>query len=55
MTGPYVRRIFLEELGASPDSAVNIVPLEDFGGMIKILMLVHMLSSHSILSPEVLM
>lgn len=34
MTGPYVRRIFLEELGASPDSAVNIVPLEDFGGKI---------------------
>lgn len=33
VTGPYVRRIFLEELGASPDSAVNIVPLEDFGGM----------------------
>nr|XP_027216302.1 phosphoglucomutase-1-like [Penaeus vannamei]XP_027216305.1 phosphoglucomutase-1-like [Penaeus vannamei] len=32
VTGPYVRRIFLEELGASPDSAVNIVPLEDFGG-----------------------
>ena len=32
VTGPYVRRIFLEELGTSPDSAVNIVPLEDFGG-----------------------
>ncbi|XP_042237724.1 phosphoglucomutase-1-like [Homarus americanus] len=32
VTGPYVRRIFLEELGASADSAVNIEPLEDFGG-----------------------
>ncbi|XP_068225866.1 phosphoglucomutase-1 [Palaemon carinicauda] len=32
VTGPYVRRIFLEELGASDDCAVNIVPLEDFGG-----------------------
>lgn len=32
VTGPYVRRIFLEELKASPDCAVNIVPLEDFGG-----------------------
>ncbi|KAK3869148.1 hypothetical protein Pcinc_025522 [Petrolisthes cinctipes] len=32
VTGPYVKKIFLEELGASPDSAVNIVPLEDFGG-----------------------
>ncbi|KAG0719976.1 Phosphoglucomutase [Chionoecetes opilio] len=32
VTGPYVRRIFLEELGASLNSAVNIVPLENFGG-----------------------
>ncbi|XP_066989333.1 phosphoglucomutase-1 [Macrobrachium rosenbergii] len=32
VTGPYVRRIFLEELGASEDCVVNIVPLEDFGG-----------------------
>lgn len=32
VTGPYVRNIFLEELGASEDCAVNIVPLEDFGG-----------------------
>lgn len=32
VTGPYVRRIFLEELGASQDCAVNIEPLEDFGG-----------------------
>ncbi|KAK7082760.1 Phosphoglucomutase-1 [Halocaridina rubra] len=32
VTGPYVRRIFLEELGASEDSVVNTIPLEDFGG-----------------------
>lgn len=32
VTGPYVRRIFLEELKATPDSVVNIEPLEDFGG-----------------------
>lgn len=32
VTGPYVSRIFCEELGASTDSVVNVVPLEDFGG-----------------------
>lgn len=30
--GPYVRRILCEELGAPANSAVNSVPLEDFGG-----------------------
>lgn len=32
MTGPYAKRIFVDELGASPDSVVNGIPLEDFGG-----------------------
>lgn len=32
MTGPYVSRIFCEELGASAQSVVNVIPLEDFGG-----------------------
>uniref|UniRef100_V9KR45 Phosphoglucomutase-1 n=1 Tax=Callorhinchus milii TaxID=7868 RepID=V9KR45_CALMI len=30
--GPYVKRILCEELGAPANSAVNCVPLEDFGG-----------------------
>uniref|UniRef100_A0A3B1JML5 Phosphoglucomutase 5 n=1 Tax=Astyanax mexicanus TaxID=7994 RepID=A0A3B1JML5_ASTMX len=30
--GPYVRRILCDELGAPVNSAVNCVPLEDFGG-----------------------
>lgn len=30
--GPYAKRIFVQELGASPDSVVNAVPLPDFGG-----------------------
>ncbi|KAF3851206.1 hypothetical protein F7725_012978 [Dissostichus mawsoni] len=30
--GPYIRRILCEELGAPANSAVNCVPLEDFGG-----------------------
>lgn len=30
--GPYVRRILCDELGAPANSAVNSVPLEDFGG-----------------------
>ena len=30
--GPYVQRILCEELGADSSSAVNCVPLEDFGG-----------------------
>jgi phosphoglucomutase len=32
VTGPYARRIFVEELGAPADAIVNGVPLEDFGG-----------------------
>lgn len=32
VAGPYVRRIFCEELGCPANSAVNCVPLEDFGG-----------------------
>lgn len=32
VTGVYVRRIFVEELGASPDNNVcRIVPLDNFG------------------------
>ncbi|MGH0179010.1 UNVERIFIED_CONTAM: hypothetical protein FKN15_001640 [Acipenser sinensis] len=30
--GPYVRRILCDELGAPANSAVNCIPLEDFGG-----------------------
>lgn len=32
VTGPYVERIFCDELGTSKDSVVNTKPLEDFGG-----------------------
>ncbi|CAB3359673.1 Hypothetical predicted protein [Cloeon dipterum] len=32
VTGPYVKRIFVEELGAGDDCCVNTTPLEDFGG-----------------------
>ncbi|XP_054722854.1 LOW QUALITY PROTEIN: phosphoglucomutase-like [Uloborus diversus] len=32
VTGPYAKRIFVEELGAPAESVVNGVPLEDFGG-----------------------
>lgn len=32
VTGPYARRIFVDELGAPADSVVNAVPLVDFGG-----------------------
>ncbi|XP_059483478.1 phosphoglucomutase [Neocloeon triangulifer] len=32
VTGPYVRRIFVDELGAGDDCCVNTTPLEDFGG-----------------------
>ncbi|XP_056149238.1 phosphoglucomutase-1-like [Lampris incognitus] len=30
--GPYVRRILCEELGSPVNSAINCVPMEDFGG-----------------------
>lgn len=32
VTGPYVSRIFCDELGASAESVVNVIPLNDFGG-----------------------
>lgn len=33
VTGPYVKRIFSDELGVDDTSLVNIKPLEDFGGL----------------------
>lgn len=33
VTGPYVKEIFVNCLGAKSDSATNIVPLSDFGGI----------------------
>ena len=30
--GPYAKKIFLDEFGASPDSLMNEIPKEDFGG-----------------------
>lgn len=33
VTGSYVKRIFVETLGAAADNAVHVIPLEDFGGM----------------------
>jgi len=32
VNGPYAKEIFLKRLGAAPDSIMNAVPLEDFGG-----------------------
>ncbi len=32
ITGPYAKRIFVDILGASPESVINAEPLEDFGG-----------------------
>jgi phosphoglucomutase len=32
VTGPYARRILVEQLGAAPEFLWNAVPLEDFGG-----------------------
>lgn len=32
ITGPYAKKIFVELLGATPDSIINAEPLEDFGG-----------------------
>jgi phosphoglucomutase len=31
VTGPYAQEIFVKRLGASADSVMNVVPLEDFG------------------------
>lgn len=33
VTGPYVKKIFIEELGAPSSNAVNVIPLPDFGGL----------------------
>uniref|UniRef100_A0A8C5WC15 Phosphoglucomutase 1 n=1 Tax=Leptobrachium leishanense TaxID=445787 RepID=A0A8C5WC15_9ANUR len=32
VVGPYVKKILCEELGAPANSAINCIPLEDFGG-----------------------
>ena len=32
VTGPYAREIFINRLGAAPDSVINAEPLPDFGG-----------------------
>jgi len=32
VTGPYAARIFVDRLGAPPDSILNGTPLPDFGG-----------------------
>ncbi|KAG7312470.1 Phosphoglucomutase-1 [Plutella xylostella] len=32
VTGPYIQRIFVQELGAPPTSVRRVTPLEDFGG-----------------------
>ncbi|MGZ8187435.1 MAG: alpha-D-glucose phosphate-specific phosphoglucomutase [Methylosarcina sp.] len=32
ITGPYAKRILIDMLGASPESVINAIPLEDFGG-----------------------
>lgn len=32
ITGPYAKRILVDVLGAPPESVINAVPLEDFGG-----------------------
>lgn len=33
VTGPYGRRILVDELGLSESSVMNAIPKEDFGGM----------------------
>lgn len=33
VTGPYVKRIFKDELGVADSNLVNSTPLEDFGGL----------------------
>lgn len=33
VTGPYVKKIFVEELGAPPVNTINVIPLPDFGGL----------------------
>ena len=33
VTGPYLRRIIVDELGAPVSSIINCIPKEDFGGI----------------------
>ena len=33
VSGPYAKKIFVDELGANPESVIRAVPLEDFGGL----------------------
>jgi len=33
VTGPYVKKIFVDELGAPSTNSVNVIPLTDFGGL----------------------
>lgn len=33
VTGPYIREIFLKELGATEDNVAHTIPLPDFGGL----------------------
>ncbi|XP_012284194.1 phosphoglucomutase [Orussus abietinus] len=33
VTGPYVREIFVNELGVNESNVVHVIPLEDFGGL----------------------
>lgn len=33
VTGPYASKIFVDELGANPESIIRGTPLEDFGGL----------------------
>lgn len=33
VTGPYIREIFLNQLGATEDNVVHTIPLPDFGGL----------------------
>lgn len=33
VTGPYVKKIFVKELGVHYSNVVNVTPLPDFGGL----------------------
>lgn len=33
VTGPYARKIFVDMLGAAPNSVIHDIPMEDFGGL----------------------
>ena len=33
VTGPYLKRIIVGELGAPPSSIINCIPKKDFGGI----------------------